>query len=149
MSGAAVRRRPLKGCEFVNYRVMRVDPRCVTAEALTFAADVLTINLPQRSYNSGCPYFLRIDDPIPAATTIGSEVVITIGTGTVEYPLVDCKGAPVTAENLRSGYSYPVAVINSGTAGAFKVLAPLKYCGCTAAFSVDGTEPVEGGAAGG
>lgn len=129
------------------YRVMRIDPRSVTAETLTFADDVLTINLPQQTYNAGCPYCLRILAPIPDATTIGAEVVITIGTGTVEYPLVDCKGAPVTAENLRSGYSYPVAVISSGSVGAFKILAPLVYCNRNAAFSVDGTEPTEGGGA--
>lgn len=127
----------------MTYRVMRIDPRSVTAETITFATDTLTINLPQRSYNSGCPYFLRILEPIPDTATIGSEVVITIGAGTVEYPLVDCNGAPVTAENLRSGYSYPVAVVSSGTSGAFRILAPLCYSKLSSAFSVDGT--VEGG----
>lgn len=129
----------------MTYRVMRIDPRSVTADAITFAADTLTINLPQRSYNSGCPYFLRILEPIPDTATIGAEVVITIGTGTVEYPLVDCNGAPVTAENLRSGYSYPVAVISSGTSGAFKILAPLYYSKLNSAFSVDGTAEGGGG----
>lgn len=128
------------------YRVMRIDPRIVTAETITFAADTLTINLPQRSYNSGFPYFLRIEEPIPDTATIGADVVITIGTGTVEYPLLDCNGVQVTAENLRSGYSYPVAVVSSGANGAFKVLAPLRYCKFNSLFSVDGTE---GGEAGG
>lgn len=129
----------------MTYRVQRIDPRSVTAEAITFAADTLTINLPQRSYNSGCPYFLRILEPIPDTATIGSAVVITIGTGTVEYPLVDRCGAPVTAEQIRSGYSYPVAVVSSGTAGAFRILAPLCYSKLSGVFSVDGTEPAEGG----
>lgn len=131
----------------MTYRVMRIDPRSVTPEAITFAADTLTINLPQRTYSAGCPYFLRLIDPIPDATTIGSDVVITIGAGTVEYPLVGCNGAPVTAEQLRSGYSYPVAVVNSGTAGAFKILAPLCYSKLGIGFSVDGTAPDEGGGA--
>lgn len=131
----------------MDYRVMRIDPRSVTAETVTFAADTLTINIPQRTYTSGCPYFLRILAPIPDTTTIGSEVVITIGTGTVEYQLVDCNGVPVTAEQLRSGYSYPVAVVANGTTGVFKVLAPLTYCNRRLAFSVDGTVPTEGGGA--
>lgn len=132
----------------MNYCVRRIDPRNVDAAAVTFADGTLTINLPQRSYNSGCPYFLRLNDPIPDTATIGAEVVITIGTGTVEYPLVDMCGAPVTAERLRSGYSYPVAVVSGGTLGAFKVLAPLCYIRFNAAFSVDGTDPAaEGGAA--
>ena len=128
------------------YRVMRIDPRSVEAAELTFADGTLTINLPQRSYNSGAPYFLRIVDPIPDTTTVGAEVVVTIGTGTVEYPLVACNGAPVTAEQLRSGYSYPVAVVSGGTAGAFKILAPLVYSRFNALISIDGTDPAaEGG----
>lgn len=129
----------------MTYRVMRIDPRSITADAITFAAGTLTINIPQRTYNSGCPYFLRLTEPIPDTATIGAEVVVTIGTGTVEYPLIACNGAPVTAENLRSGYSYPVAVVSSGTSGAFRVLAPLTYSRLSAAFSIDGTEPEGGG----
>lgn len=129
----------------MDYRVLRIDPRSVTPDAVTFADDTLTINLPQRTYNSGCPYFLRLLDEIPAETTIGADVVITIGTGTVEYPLLDVNGVQITAERLRSGYSYPVAVVSSGTNGAFRILAPLCYSNFNAVFSVDGTEPAEGG----
>jgi hypothetical protein len=125
---------------------MRIDPRSVTAETITFAGDTLTINLPQRTFVAGCPYFLRLVDEIPAATTIGATVVITIGTGTVEYPLVDLAGVPVTAERLRSGYSYPIVLVASGTTGAFKVIAPLKYCFGNEPFTADGTDPSEGGA---
>lgn len=129
----------------MEYRVMRLDPRSVTAEELTFAGDTLTINVPQRTFNSGCPYFLRINDPIPAETTIGALVVITIGEGTVEYPLLDCNGGQVTAERLRSGYSYPIELIESGPDGAFRLKAPLRYSCYKAAFSVDGTAAAEGG----
>ena len=85
-----------------------------------------------------------------AATTIGSLVVITIGDGTVEYPLLDCRGVQVTAERLRSGYSYPVVVVGTNTNGAFKVIAPMVYPRYNSAVSLDGTEPAaEGGAANG
>ena len=129
----------------MDFRVRRIDPRSVTAEAITFADGTLTINIEQRSYNSGCPYFLRILDAIPDTATVGAPVVITIGDGTVEYPLLDCTGVQITAERLRSGYSYPVAVVGSGTNGAFKVIAPLLYSKYQPAFSIDGTVP-EGGA---
>lgn len=134
----------------MEYRIMRIDPRSVTPEAVTFADDTLTINLPQRSYNSGCPYFLRLIENIPAETTIGALVVITIGTGAVEYPLLDCQGVQVTAERLRSGYSYPVAVVGTNANGAFKVIAPLVFRKYNAAVSLDGTDTAaaEGGAAG-
>lgn len=134
----------------MDYRVMRIDPRSVTPDEVTFADDTLTINLPQRSYNSGCPYFLRLIDEIPAETTIGSLVVITIGTGTVEYPLLDCQGVQVTAERLRAGYSYPVAVVGTATNGAFRIVAPLCFSRFRAAISLDGTDPAaEGGGDGG
>lgn len=123
-----------------RYKVMRIDPRSVTAETLTFAADVLTINVPQRTFAAGCVYFLRIEDEIPPETTIGADVVITIGTGTVEYPLLDCNGVQITAERLRSGYSYPIVLVNSGANGAFKVQGPLRYCRNSSGFTVDGTE---------
>lgn len=132
----------------MDYRVMRLDPRSVTPVEVTFADDTLTINLPQRTFNSGCPYFMRLDEEIPAETTIGALVVITIGTGTVEYPLLDCNGAQVTAERLRTGYSYPIELIESAPNGAFKLKAPMRYSCYKAAFSVDGTAPAEGGAAG-
>lgn len=128
----------------MTYRVLRIDPRSVPVEAVTFADSTLTLNLPQRTYTSGCPYFLRLTEEIPDTATVGAEVVVTIGTGTVTYPLVDLTGVQVTAERLRSGYSYPVAVIGTGANGAFKVLAPLCYSKCPGVFSVDGTE---GGAA--
>lgn len=124
----------------MEYFVRRIDPRSVTPETVTFADGTLTINLPQRVYSSGCPYFLRLLEEIPDTATVGSDVVITIGEGTVEYPLVDCNGVQVTVEMLRTGYSYPVAVVSSGANGAFRMLAPLRYSKYAAAFSVDGTE---------
>ena len=130
----------------MGYKVMRIDPRSVTEEAITFADSTLTINVNQRAFNSGCPYFLRLVDEIPAETTIGAAVVITIGTGTVQYPLLDCNGVPLTAERIRSGYSYPIKLVSSGTTGAFKLLGPLCYSKLGAAFSVDGTDPAAAGA---
>ena len=132
------------------YKIMRIDPRSVTAETITFADGTLTINVPQRTFYAGCVYFLRLVDPIPAATTVNAPIVITIGDGTVEYPLVGFRGAQLTAEYLRSGYSYPITLINSGANGAFKLLAPVCYNRLAGAFSVDGTAPAAagGGAAG-
>lgn len=130
----------------MEYRIMRIDPRSVTPLGVTFAAGTLTINLPQRSYNSGCPYFIRLVEALPAEATIGAPVVVTVGTGTVEYPLLDCQGVQVTAERLRTGYSYPVAVVGNNASGAFRVIAPLVYRRYNTALSLDGTAPTaEGG----
>lgn len=120
------------------YKILRIDPRSITPVAVTFAADTLTINLPQMSYNVGGVYFLRLTEPIPDATTINAPVVITIGDGTVTYPLLSKCGGQVTAASLRSGYSYPVTVV-SGNGGAFKVLDKLWCAPVNAITSVDGT----------
>lgn len=128
------------------YRVLRIDPRSIPVEAVTFAGGTLTVNIPQRAYSSGCPYFLRLTEEIPDTATVGADVLITIGTGTVEYPLLDMCGVQVTAERLRSGFSYPVAVVGSGENGAFRLLAPLVYPKCNGLFTIDGTAPDGGGA---
>lgn len=127
---------------------MRIDPRSVTDAAVTFAGGTLTINVPQRNFSSGCPYFLRLVDEIPAETTIGALAVITVGTGTVEYPLQDCSGVQITAERLRSGYSYPIELVGTAESPAFRVQAPLRYCSGNTVLTVDGTAPAEGGGEG-
>lgn len=124
----------------MEYKVKRIDPRSITAETVTFAGTTLTINIPQRTYTSGCPYFLRLLEPIPDTTTVGADIVITIGTGTVEYPLLDCNGVQVTAERLRTGYSYPLIVVSNGANAAFRLLASLTFSKCRPAISIDGTE---------
>lgn len=129
----------------MDYRIMRIDPRSVTPESVTFAADVLTINLPQRTYVQGSPYFIRLVDALPDDTTIGAQVVLTVGAGTVTYPLVDRCGVQVTAERLRSGYSYPVSVVSGGANGAFRLLAPICYSRYGMAFAIDGTDAAAAG----
>ncbi len=135
-------------CEMC-YPVLRIHPRSVTAAEIAFADDMLTINVPQRSFDSGKRYYLRIEEPIPAETTIGAAVVLTIGDGTVEYPLLDCNGTPITAERIRSGYRYTIELVGTPANGAFRVTGPLWYWRGNEAFSVDGTDPAaeEGGGA--
>lgn len=122
------------------HKILRIDPRSITPVAVTFADDTLTINLPQNTYNRCGVYYLRLTEPIPATTTITAPVVITIGTGTVEYPLLSACGGQVVAASLRSGYSYPITLVPGGTDGAFKVLDKL-WCAppVNAVTSVDGT----------
>ena len=121
------------------FRIIRIDPRSVTAAEVTFAADTLTVNVPQRTFNAGGVYFLRITEPIPEETTINAPVVITIGDGTVTYPLISKCGGQVTAASLRSGYSYPITLVSGGTDGAFRVLDKLWCAPVNAVDAADGT----------
>ena len=48
----------------------------IISQAITFANNQLTINLPSGSYNNGQKYCLVIAQDIPEATTINASVVI-------------------------------------------------------------------------
>ena len=120
----------------------------IISEAVTFAAGVLTINLPAGAYTNGCKYCVVIAQAIPAATTRTAEVVFTIGDGTEVYPLVDRCCAPVQACSVDTRTRYPVKVVTDATGGTFKLLCNVR-CGINNALrSIDGTAPAtEGGAA--
>lgn len=96
--------------------------RFILSQAVTFAAGTLTINLPSGSYGDGCRYCIVVAQAIPAGTTIDAPVVITIGDGTVEYPLANRCCAQLTACSIRTRTKYPVVVSTSATGGTFKVL---------------------------
>ena len=121
--------------------VCKLCDRLVISQAVTFADGTLTVNIPAGSYANGCKYCLVIAQAIPTATTITAPVVITIGDGTVEYPLVNQCCAQVTACALRTRTRYKVRVATSATGGSFKMLGR----GCCAPSNnlpaIDGTAP--------
>ena len=121
--------------------VCKLCDRLVISQAVTFASGVLTINLPAGSYNDGQRYCIVIAQTIPDTATITAPVVVTIGDGTVTYPLVDQCCAQVTACALRTRTRYAVRVATSATGGSFKMLGR----GCCAPnnnlAAIDGTAP--------
>ena len=100
--------------------------RLVISQAVTFADDTLTINLPAGSYAAGQKYCLVIAQTIPTTATITAPVVITIGAGTDTYPLVGCNCSQITACALRTRTKYPTIVSTNATGGTFKLLG--KVC---------------------
>lgn len=102
--------------------VCKLCDRLVISQAVTFASGVLTINLPAGSYNNGEEYCIVVAQSIPSTTTIGAPVVITIGTGTVQYPLTKCNCAQATACNIRTRTRYAVRVSTTSTGGSFRLL---------------------------
>ena len=125
--------------------VCKLCDRLIISQAVTFADGTLTVNLPAGSYGNGCKYCIVIAQAIPAATTITAPVVITIGDGTEEYPLVNKCCAPVTACAIRTRTRYATVVSTSATGGTFKMLGK----GCCAPdnslAAIDGTAPVAAG----
>lgn len=125
----------------------RLCDRLIISQAVTFAAGTLTINLPAGSYSNGEKYCIVIAQTIPAAATITAPVVITIGDGTVEYPLVDRCCAQVTACALRTRTRYSTVVATDATGGTFKLLGKAGCAPNYALAAIDGTAPAaEGGA---
>lgn len=119
--------------------------RLIISQAVTFAADTLTINLPAGSYGNGCRYCIVVAQAIPAETTINAPVVVTIGDGTVEYPLTNRCCAQVTACAIRTRTRYPVVVATSADGGTFKVLGRLSCAPNNALAAIDGTDPAAAG----
>lgn len=121
--------------------VCKLCDRLVISQAVTFADGTLTINLPAGSYGDGCEYCIVVAQTIPDTTTITAPVVVTIGDGTAEYPLVNQCCAQVTACALRTRTRYKVRVATSATGGSFKMLGR----GCCAPNNnlraIDGTVP--------
>lgn len=127
--------------------VCRLCDSLIISEAVTFAGGVLTVNIPAGSYNRGEKYCIVVAQTIPAATTITAPVVITIGDGTVTYPLVDRCCAQVTACALRTRTRYATCVATDATGGTFKLLGKAACAPTNALTAIDGTAPAaEGGA---
>ena len=127
--------------------VCRLCRRFIISEAVTFAAGTLTINLPAGSYNNGEKYCIVISQAIPAATTISAPVVITIGDGAEEYPLVNRFGAQVTAAGIRTRTKYATVVSTNATGGSFRMLGNPCCAPDNRLTAIDGTAPAaEGGA---
>ena len=126
--------------------VCRLCDRLIISEAVTFDGTSLVVNIPAGSYADGCKYCIVIAQTIPAATTITAPVVITIGDGTVEYPLVNSCCAQVTACAVRTRTKYSTVVATDATGGTFKLLGKPCCAPNNALAAIDGTAPAGGGA---
>lgn len=119
----------------------RLCDRLIISQGVTFTGGNLVINLPAGSYNNGEKYCLVIAQAIPAATTINAPVVITIGTGTQQYPLTNRCCAPVTACGIRTRTRYSTVVSTSATSGTFRLLGNTCPCPTNNLRSINGTAP--------
>ena len=129
--------------------ICRLCPNLIISESLVFTAGTgLIINIPEGSYRERCRYCIVVAQAIPDATTINSLVYITIGDGTELYPLNQCDGAQVTANQLRTRTKYSTRVSTTATGGSFNLLG--KICGQlnNGLTAIDGTAPVADGGAG-
>lgn len=122
--------------------VCRLCDRLIISDAVTFDGTNLIINIPAGSYADNWKYCIVVAQAIPAATTITAPVVITIGTGTVLYPLTGCDCAQLMACSIRTRTRYAVRVATTATGGTFKLLGRACCAPNNALTAIDGTAPV-------
>lgn len=121
--------------------VCRLCDRLIISQAVTFDGTSLVINLPAGAYNNCGKYCIVIAQAIPATTTINAPVVITIGTGTVQYPLTNRCCAQLTACAIRTRTRYSTVVSTTATGGTFKLLGNACPCPTNNLTSIDGNAP--------
>ena len=130
--------------------VCRLCGRLIISEAVTFTAGTgLIINIPEGSYADGCKYCIVVAQAIPAETTITAPVFITIGDGTVLYPLNLCDCTQATACSIRTRTKYSTRVETSATTGVFRLLGKVACAPNNNLTAIDGTAPTTGAQGGG
>lgn len=121
--------------------VCKLCDRLIISQAVTFADGTLTVNIPAGSYGNNCKYCIVIAQEIPTTTTINAPVVITIGTGTVQYPLTNRCCSQVTACGIRTRTKYCTTVSTSATGGTFRLIGKPSCSPDNRLASIDGTVP--------
>lgn len=121
--------------------ICKLCDKLIISNSVTFTGGNLVINIPAGSYTNGCKYCIVVAQAIPAATTINAPVVITIGTGTQQYPLTRCNCSQVTACGIRTRTRYSTVVSTNATGGTFKMLGRPCCSPNNALNSINGTAP--------
>ena len=100
----------------------RLCDKFILSQTITFDGTSLVVNLPTNSYGNCQKYCIVLAQSIPEETTINAPVVFTIGTGTTEYPFVNCDCTPILASQVRTRRIYPTRVNTGVNDGVFKYI---------------------------
>lgn len=120
--------------------ICKLCDKLIISQSITFSDNTLIVDLPAGSYGNNCKYCIILAQTIPATTTIGANVVFTIGGGAVQYPLVNRCCRPVLAKAIRTRYKYSTCVETTTDTGVFKLLGNLPcYSDNLRAINGDGT----------
>lgn len=121
--------------------VCKLCDNLVISQAVTFTGGNLIINLPSGSYANGKKVCIVVAQAIPDTTTINAPVYITIGTGTVLYPITKRNCRQVTACGLRTRTRYSTCVETTPTGGLFRMLGEPCCSPSNNLTSINGTAP--------
>lgn len=122
-------------------RNCKLCDKFILSQSITFDGTSLVVNLPANSYQNGCKYCIVLAQSIPTTTTINAPVVFTIGTGTTQYPFVNCNCTPIYASQVRTRRIYSVRVNTAVNNGVFKYIG--KCCLPSSATTTVNSIPVE------
>lgn len=96
--------------------------RFILSQSITFDGTSLVVNLPANSYQNGYKYCIVLAQAIPTTTTINAPVVFTIGTGTTQYPFLNCDCTPIRACQVSTRKIYQTRVNTAVSTGVFKYI---------------------------
>lgn len=116
----------------------RLCNRIRISQSITYTAPNTVINLVAGGYNDDEKYCIVTAQPIPSTATVNSPVVVTVGTGTQQYPLVNPDGTQVTAGSLRTRTRYATICQTTPTSAVFRLCRGLN-CPENGLVSVNGT----------
>ena len=102
--------------------VCKLCNKLIISSAVTFTGGNLIVNIPEGSYQNNEKYCIVIAQAIPDTTTINAPVVVTIGTGATQFPLVTACCRPVTACAIRTRTKYSTKVVTTATGATFRLL---------------------------
>lgn len=123
--------------------ICKLCNRLILSQAVTFTGGNLVINIPAGSYQNHEKYCIVIAQTIPDETTINAPVYITIGTGTVLYPLTKSNCVQAVACSIRTRTRYSTCLVTNATGATFRLLGQPCCSPNNALTSVDGTAPTE------
>lgn len=121
-------------------------PRKVYVSTSTFADGVVTLNFPDTmSYANRCKYCFVLTANLPEEATLVAPVVVTVGDGTTEFPLLDRCGRQVIAKQLLTRKRYPIRISTTATAGSITVLCCLPEVDGTTLATLNDVPAAAGG----
>lgn len=100
----------------------RLCDKFILSQSITFTGGNLVVNLPANAYGNCQKYCIVLAQSIPTTTTINAPVVFTIGTGTTQYPFVNCNCTPILASQIRTRRLYSTRVNTTVSGGIFKYI---------------------------
>lgn len=121
--------------------ICKLCPNLIISQSVTFTGGNLIINIPAGSYEDEEKVCIVVAQSIPSTATINAPVYVTIGTGTVLYPLNKCDCTQATACSIKSRTRYATRVETTPTSGTFRLLGKVCNCQNNNLRAINGTAP--------